>query len=115
VVLDLRLPDMSGFDLLDRIAREEAWRDLPVRGLTGCGALVRGGAHAGDIRQARHRQGRGVARAVVSTRPRCSCTGWSTICRPNQRDMLERLHRSNEDLMDKTVLVVDDDVRTSSR
>jgi hypothetical protein len=30
---------------------------------------------------------------------------------PRQRAMLERLHRSNEDLVDKTVLVVDDDVR----
>jgi CheY-like chemotaxis protein len=30
---------------------------------------------------------------------------------PSQRGMLERLHRSNEDLVDKIVLVVDDDVR----
>ena len=35
MVLDLRLPDMSGFELLDRIQDEPALRDLPIVVFTG--------------------------------------------------------------------------------
>ena len=35
VVLDLRLPDMSGFDVLDRIRADDALTDIPVVVFTG--------------------------------------------------------------------------------
>ena len=35
VVLDLRLPDMSGFEILERIRDEQALKDLPVVVFTG--------------------------------------------------------------------------------
>ena len=35
MVLDLRLPDISGFDLLEKIRQEPAWRDLPIVVFTG--------------------------------------------------------------------------------
>ena len=45
------------------------------------------------------------------TRPRCSSTASSPTCRETSRQMLERLHGSNEILHGRKVLVVDDDAR----
>ena len=42
---------------------------------------------------------------------RCSCTACVADLPPEKQQMLERLHRSDEDLVGKAVLVVDDDVR----
>ncbi len=65
VVLDLRLPDMSGFELLERMRGEPALADVPVVVFTGrelVGRRGRPAAHHG----AQHRgQGRGVARAAA--------------------------------------------------
>jgi len=44
-------------------------------------------------------------------RLRSSCTVWSPICRKKNKKMLDRLHRSDEALVGKKVLVVDDDMR----
>ena len=41
----------------------------------------------------------------------CSYTGWSADLPPEMQRMLERLHSSDEDLVGKTVLLVDDDAR----
>src|SRR5262249_42783564 len=35
VVLDLRLPDMSGFEVLEKMAKQDALRELPVVVFTG--------------------------------------------------------------------------------
>jgi CheY-like chemotaxis protein len=110
VVLDLRLPDMSGFDLLDRIARVESWRDLPVVVFTGCELSPEEAARLETFAR------RVIVKGVESPERLLDETALFLHRVVNdlpagQRAMLERLHRSNEDLMDKTVLVVDDDVR----
>ncbi len=43
VVLDLRLPDMSGFEVLSQIRDDESLADLPVVVFTGKELLAGGG------------------------------------------------------------------------
>ena len=63
VVLDLRLPDMSGFEVLERIRSDAALSEVPVVVFTGRGAVGRGGCPAAHHGPQHRGQGRGVARA----------------------------------------------------
>jgi signal transduction histidine kinase/CheY-like chemotaxis protein/HAMP domain-containing protein len=110
IVLDLRLPDISGFDVLERIAKEESLRDLPVVVYTGKELT-----HEEDARL------RLLARSVVvkgvESPERLLDETALFLHRvvsdlPAEKQfMLDRLYRSDEDLLGKKVLVVDDDVR----
>ena len=110
VVLDLRLPDMSGFDVLERMKEEAALAGVPVVVFTGKELSVEE-----DLRL------RTLARSVVvkgvESPERLLDETALFLHRvigelpPEKRAMLERLHQSDDDLMDKKVLVVDDDVR----
>ena len=64
-VLDLRLPDMSGFELLEQMQGTPSLRDMPVVVFTGKELSERGGARLQDSREERRAQGRAVARAAV--------------------------------------------------
>jgi CheY-like chemotaxis protein len=109
-VLDLRLPDMSGFDVLEAIRDEAALRDLPVVVFTGKELTAEEDARLKML--ARSVGVKGVEspdrlldetalflHRVVADLPEA------------KRTTLERLHGSDEDLIGKKVLVVDDDVR----
>ena len=111
VILDLKLPDISGFELLSEIQRDERLREIPIVVFTGPRAHARrkrrscaSGPRASCSRACR-------ARSACSTRPRCSCIAMSRTCREAKQRMIEKLHESDEPLRDRKVLVVDDDVR----
>jgi CheY-like chemotaxis protein len=110
VVLDLRLPDMSGFEVLDELREDESLRDLPVVVFTGKELTPDEDARLHTI--ARSVVVKGVEsperlldetalflHRVVSDLP------------ADKQLLLDRLHRSDDDLVGKPVLVVDDDVR----
>jgi CheY-like chemotaxis protein len=109
-VLDLRLPDMSGFDLLDRIQEIPELRDLPIVVFTGK-----------DLSAAEENRLRKAAKSVVikgvESPERLLDETALFLHRvvadlpPAKRRMVQRLHESDETLRDKRVLVVDDDVR----
>ena len=110
VVLDLRLPDMSGFEVLERISQNRSLSDVPVVVFTGR-----------ELSPEEDLQLRTLARSVVvkgveSPERLLDETSLflhrvvSDLPEEKQR-MLERLHRSDDDLVGKAVLVVDDDVR----
>jgi CheY-like chemotaxis protein len=110
VVLDLRLPDMSGFDLLQRFSETPALSDLPVVVFTGK-----------DLSSEEDARLRVLARSVVvkgvESPERLLDETALFLHRvvadlpPEKQKMLERLHHSDEALVGKKVLVVDDDVR----
>jgi HAMP domain-containing protein/CheY-like chemotaxis protein/signal transduction histidine kinase len=109
-VVDLRLPDMSGFELLERMQSDAALRDLPV--------VVFTGKELSDEEAARLKL---VAKSVVIKDVRSPERLFDETALflhrvvadlPDQkRHMLERLHGSNDVLQHRKVLVVDDDAR----
>ncbi len=109
-VMDLRLPDMSGFELLEKVQAEPALRDLPIVVFTGK-----------DLSHEEEEQLRTVAKTVllkdVQSPERLFDETALFLHRVVSRlpeakqQMLERLHTSNEVLRGRKVLVVDDDVR----
>jgi CheY-like chemotaxis protein len=109
-VLDLRLPDMSGFDVLDRISQNEKWRDLPV-------VVFTGRELSADEELQLHTLARSVIVKGVESPERLLDETALFLHRVvahlpvGKQQMLDRLHRSDEALIGKTVLVVDDDVR----
>jgi CheY-like chemotaxis protein len=110
MVLDLRLPDMSGFEVLEALSANEALRDLPVVVFTGRELSAEEDTHLHTLARSV------VVKGVESPERLLDETALflhrvvSDLPTEKQR-MLERLHRSDDDLVGKTVLVVDDDVR----
>ena len=110
VVLDLRLPDMSGFEVLEALRDEPPLADVPVVVFTGRELTARRTRGCGSWRAASSSRA-SSRRSACSTRPRSSCIGsWAPPAGPQAGDA-HRLHRSDEFLTGKPVLVVDDDVR----
>jgi CheY-like chemotaxis protein len=110
VVLDLRLPDMSGFEVLVRIRDDEALRDVPVVVFTGKQLSPEEDAQL-------HTLARSVVVKGVESPERLLDETALFLHRvvsdlPAEKQvLLDRLHSSDDDLVGKKVLVVDDDVR----
>src|SRR6185369_11907217 len=110
IVLDLRLPDMSGFEVLESIRDDDKLSDLPV--------VVFTGKELSPDEDARlHTLARSVVVKGFESPERLLDETALFLHRvvselpTEKQEMLDRLHRSDEDLLNKTVLVVDDDVR----
>ncbi|RZA34515.1 MAG: response regulator [Lysobacteraceae bacterium] len=109
-VLDLRLPDMSGFELIDLIQAHPRLRDLPIVVFTGK-----------ELTAAEDQRLKKAAKSVVikgvESPERLLDETALFLHRviadlpPGKQRMVERLHQSNDALLEKRVLVVDDDVR----
>jgi CheY-like chemotaxis protein/two-component sensor histidine kinase len=110
VVLDLRLPDMTGFEVLERLRDTPPHCDLPV--------VVFTGKELSPEEDARlHTLARSVVVKGVESPERLLDETALFLHRvvanfpPEKQRMLDRLHRSDDALVGKKVLVVDDDVR----
>jgi HAMP domain-containing protein/signal transduction histidine kinase/DNA-binding response OmpR family regulator len=109
-VVDLRLPDISGFDLLEQIQQDAALRDVPVVVFTGK-----------ELTQDEEMRLRMVAKSIVLKDVQSPERLFDetalflhrvvTDLPESKRRLLERLHGSNEVLRNRKVLVVDDDAR----
>jgi len=110
IVLDLRLPDMSGFQLLEEIRDDQTLADLPVVVFTGRELSPEEDAQL-------HTMARSVVVKGVESPERLLDETALFLHRvvanlpDDKQRMLERLHTSDEDLVGKTVLLVDDDAR----
>jgi CheY-like chemotaxis protein len=110
MVLDLRLPDISGFEVLERLRDELRLLDLPV-------VVFTGKELSPDEEGRLHQLARSVVVKGVESPERLLDETSLFLHRvvsdlpPGRQQMLERLHSSDEDLRDRSVLVVDDDMR----
>jgi CheY-like chemotaxis protein len=110
VVLDLRLPDTTGFDVLGQIQNDPALSEVPVVVFTGKELTV------DEENRLRSAAKSIVIKGVQSPERLFDETALflhrvvTNLPQAKQR-MLERLHHTDEALRGKTVLVVDDDVR----
>jgi HAMP domain-containing protein/CheY-like chemotaxis protein/signal transduction histidine kinase len=110
VVLDLRLPDMSGFEVLENLSQEQSLRDLPIVVFTGKELTPDEDARLHSIARSI------VVKGVESPERLLDETALflhrvMANLPVEKQQMIERLHRSDEDLLGRPVLVVDDDVR----
>jgi CheY-like chemotaxis protein/signal transduction histidine kinase/HAMP domain-containing protein len=110
VVLDLRLPDMSGFEVLERISQNKNLCDVPVVVFTGRELSAEEDAQLHTLARSV------VVKGVESPERLLDETSLFlhrvfTKLPPEKQQMLERLHSSDEHLANKGVLVVDDDIR----
>jgi len=110
VVLDLRLPDMSGFEVLDQIRRDEALSNVPVVVFTGRELSAEEDAEL-------HTMARSIVVKGVESPERLLDETALFLHRVitelpiEKQRMLEKLNSSDEDLIGKTALLVDDDAR----
>ena len=110
VVLDLRLPDMSGFDVLERIRADVALAEVPVVVFTGRELSAEEDAQL-------HTMARSIVVKGVESPERLLDETSLFLHRiitelPQEKQrMLDRLTSSDEDLLGRKVLLVDDDAR----
>ena len=110
VILDLRLPDMTGFELLDRIQAEPSLQDVPVVVFTGKDLSVE------EDKRLRKAAKSVVIKGVESPERLLDETALFlhrviADLPPAKQRMVQQLHESDDALKQKRVLVVDDDVR----
>jgi CheY-like chemotaxis protein/signal transduction histidine kinase/HAMP domain-containing protein len=110
VVLDLRLPDMSGFEVLEELRDDDKLSDVPVVVFTGRELSAEEDATL-------HTMARSIVVKGVESPERLLDETALFLHRivtdlpPEKQRMLERLNSSDEDLVGRTALLVDDDAR----
>jgi CheY-like chemotaxis protein/signal transduction histidine kinase/CHASE3 domain sensor protein len=110
IVLDLGLPDMNGFDLIEQIKQDSALAKLPIIVYTGK-----------DVTEAQETQLRRLAETIIIKDVRSPerlldetalfLHRVQAKLPPSHQQMPERLQHSDSSLAGKKVLIVDDDVR----
>jgi HAMP domain-containing protein/CheY-like chemotaxis protein/signal transduction histidine kinase len=110
VVLDLRLPDMSGFEVLNEIRSDEILSNVPVVVFTGRELSAEEDAEL-------HTMARSIVVKGVESPERLLDETSLFLHRVitelpvEKQRMLEKLNSSDDDLVGKTALLVDDDAR----
>jgi HAMP domain-containing protein/CheY-like chemotaxis protein len=110
VVLDLRLPDMTGFEVLEHMRSDTALAEVPVVVFTGRELSAEEDARL-------HTMARSIVVKGVESPERLLNETALFLHRVitdlpiEKQHMLEKLNSSDEDLVGRTVLLVDDDPR----
>ena len=110
VILDLKLPDMSGFDVLAELREDDSLHDVPV-------VVFTGRELSAEEDEQLHTMARSIVVKGVESPERLLDETALFLHRvvtqlpPEKQRMIERLRRSDDDLVGRTALLVDDDAR----
>ena len=110
VVLDLRLPDMSGFEVLECMRGEQTLADVPVVVFTGRELSANEDAQLHTMARSIVVKGVELPERLLDETALFLHRVFNDLPTEKQR-MLERLNSSDEDLVGRSVLLVDDDSR----
>jgi HAMP domain-containing protein/CheY-like chemotaxis protein/signal transduction histidine kinase len=110
MVLDLRLPDMTGFEILEKLRDNPRQKDVPVVVFTGRELSAEEDAHLRTLARSIVLKGVESPERLLDETSLFLHRVMSELPQQKQ-EMIDRLHRSNEVLAGRKVLIVDDDVR----
>ncbi len=110
VVMDLRLPDMSGFDILERMREHESLRNVPVIVATGKDLTEQEEIRLRELSQSIVLKGVQSPERLLDEVTLFLHLVAEDLPAEKQR-MLERVRQSDDALFGKKVLIVDDDIR----
>jgi CheY-like chemotaxis protein len=110
LVLDLGLPDMSGFDLIEQIRSKERFLQLPIVVYTGRALTAMEAARLDRLTDSV------IIKGVTSMEHLLDVTGLflhrvEANLPENKRQMLKQIHHTDPVFAGKKVLIVDDDAR----
>jgi HAMP domain-containing protein/CheY-like chemotaxis protein/signal transduction histidine kinase len=110
MVLDLRLPDMSGFDLIEKLQTDLGRYDLPIIVYTGKELTRKEETHLKKVADAIIVKEASSPERLLAETALFLHRVEADLPEPKRR-MLEKFHRTDPVLAGRKVLVVDDDVR----
>ncbi|MGI9039579.1 MAG: response regulator, partial [Gemmatimonadales bacterium] len=110
MVLDLGLPDMTGFQLITRVKSEIGLRKMPTIVYTGKQLTKREDAELRRLAESVVIKDAGSPERLLDETALFLHRVMANLP-DNKRRMLEQLHRSDPTLVGRKVLIVDDDVR----
>ncbi|MBT1709185.1 response regulator [Fulvivirgaceae bacterium PWU5] len=110
IIVDLGLPDMTGFDLMEKIRANDRLNKIPIVVYTGRDLKKEDTQRLGKLADT-------VVLKTANSQERLLDETILFLHRveaklpPDKQDIIRRLHRTDEVLKDKTILLVDDDIR----
>jgi hypothetical protein len=110
MVLDLRLPDMTGFELIEKLQTELGKYDLPIIIYTGKELTHKEEMHLKKVADAIIVKEASSPERLLAETALFLHRVEANLPEPKRR-MLEKLHRRDPVLAGRKVLIVDDDVR----
>ncbi|HLN98994.1 MAG TPA: response regulator, partial [Pyrinomonadaceae bacterium] len=110
MVLDLKLPDMSGFDLIEKLQSDLGRYDLPIIVYTGKELTRKEELHLKKVADAIIVKEASSPERLLAETALFLHRVEANLPEPKRR-MLEKFHRTDPVLAGRKVLVVDDDVR----
>jgi CheY-like chemotaxis protein/signal transduction histidine kinase/HAMP domain-containing protein len=110
MVLDLRLPDMSGFELIEKLQKDLGKYDLPIIVYTGKELTRKEEVHLRKVADAIIVKEASSPERLLAETALFLHRVEANLPEP-KRQMLEKVHRNDPVLAGRKVLLVDDDVR----